>query len=110
MMICFDITKRKTFESVRRWFLAVNNNCEAETSVLLIGTKCDLVEERVVSTEEAEQLAAESGMTYFETSAREQINVNEAFEEMIDLVYKQKFHGEDAQAPAPVRTTIKLSR
>merc|ERR1719232_453033 len=68
MMICIDITKRKTFESVRRWFLAVNNNCEADTAVILIGTKSDLADERVVSVEEAEQLAAESGMTYFETS------------------------------------------
>ena len=111
MMICFDITKRKTFESVRRWFLAVNNNCEADTAVILIGTKCDLADERVVSTEEAQQLAAESGMTYFETSARENINVNEAFSELIDLVYKAKFAQESAEVvQPPARETVKLTR
>ena len=91
MMICFDLTKRKTFESVRRWYLAVNNNCEANTAVLLIGTKCDLEDERVVSREEAEERAAENGMRYFETSARTGLNVQAAFTEMIELVYKSKF-------------------
>ena len=116
MMICFDLTKRKTFEAVRRWFLAVNNNCEADVAVLLIGTKCDLADERVVSQEEAQQLAAESGMTYFETSAKEGINVSEAFTEMIDLVYKSKFARQDdddgaiAAAPQQREGTIKLSR
>ena len=115
MMICFDLTKRKTFEAVRRWFLAVNNNCEADVAVLLIGTKCDLADERVVSQEEAQQLAAESGMTYFETSAKEGINVSEAFTEMIDLVYKSKFASQDddgaiAAAPQQREGTIKLSR
>lgn len=111
MMICFDITKRKTFESVRRWLLAVQNNCEANTSVLLLGTKCDLSSERVVSEDEAKHLAAENGLIYYETSARENINVAEAFTEMIDLVYKAKFANEDGkEEEAPKRDTIKIGR
>ena len=73
MMICFDLTKPKTFQSVRRWIVAVNQNCEQGVSTLLIGNKCDLEEERAVSREEAEQLAADNGMIYFETSARSNI-------------------------------------
>ena len=87
MMICFDLTKPKTFQSVRRWIVAVNQNCESGVSTLLVGNKCDLEDERAVSREEAEQLAAENGMQYFETSAREQINVQEAFTAIIDQVY-----------------------
>ena len=54
-------------------------------------------------------------MTYFETSAKEGINVNEAFTEMIDLVYKSKFARQDddgaiAAAPQQREGTIKLSR
>ena len=57
-------------------------------------------------------------MLYYETSAREGINVNEAFTEMIDLVYKSKFaasagdpeDGAIAAAPAHREGTIKLSR
>ena len=108
MMICFDLTKPKTFQSVRRWIVAVNQNCEQGVSTLLIGNKCDLEDERAVSREEAEQLAADNGMMYFETSARSNINVREAFVHMIDLVYKNKFA---ANVPPPVqRETIKLGR
>ena len=50
-------------------------------------------------------------MTYFETSARENINVNEAFSELIDLVYKAKFAQESAEVvQPPARETVKLTR
>ena len=87
MIICFDLTKRKTFDSVRNWVVAINRNCEENIATLLVGNKCDLEEERVVSKDEAEQLAAENNMQYFETSALSGHNVKEAFIEMIDLVY-----------------------
>ena len=87
MMICFDLTKPKTFQSVRRWVTAVEQNCEEGIATMLIGTKCDLTDDRAVTREEAEQLAAEHNMTYFETSARGNINIQEAFSEMIDAVY-----------------------
>ena len=86
MMICFDVTKQKTFESVRRWIVAVNQNCEADVATLLIGNKCDLPD-RVISREQAEQLAADNNMQYFETSAKAGTNVTDAFVTMIDMVY-----------------------
>ena len=56
-------------------------------------------------------------MTYFETSAKEGINVSEAFTEMIDLVYKSKFNaaanaddGAIAAAPQHREGTIKITR
>ena len=97
MMICFDVTKMKTFESIRRWIVAVEKNCDSDVATLLLGNKCDLVDERVISREQAEALAAENNMIYFETSAREGQGVQEAFEHMIDEVYKKKFaSGADA--------------
>ena len=106
MMICFDLTKPKTFESVRRWVTAVEKNCEAGITTMLIGTKCDKNDERAVTRDEAEALAAEHNMMYFETSARSNINIQEAFSEMIDAVYSKKFA--DPNAPAPDRSTFKL--
>ena len=104
-MICFDLTKPKTFQSVRRWVTAVEQNCEEGIATMLIGTKCDLTEDRAVTREEAEQLAAEHNMTYFETSARGNINIQEAFSEMIDAVYNKKFRDPNT---IPSRDTIKL--
>ena len=116
MMICFDLTKPKTFASVKRWIVAVNQNCEEGVATLLIGNKCDLADERAVTREEAEQGARDNNMQYFETSARGNINVQDAFVEMIDQVYRNKFArsgaaGASSAAPeAPARNTIKLGR
>ena len=51
-------------------------------------------------------------MQYYETSARGSIMVQEAFVEMIDQVYKNKFALKAGAAAAPTvqRDTIKLGR
>ena len=44
-----------------------------------MGNKSDLVNERIVSREEAETYAESEGMTYFETSAKTNSNVENLF-------------------------------
>ena len=88
----------------------MNQNCPAGVATILIGTKCDLEEDRVISKEEAESLAADNNMMYFETSARSNIKVQDAFIEIIDQVYQNKFAPAGAAAQAPQRETVKLSR
>ena len=46
---------------------------------MLLGSKCDLEDEREVSTERGQMLAAEHGIKFFETSALTGLNVEEAF-------------------------------
>lgn len=46
---------------------------------ILVGNKSDWEEKRVVSTEQAQALADELGLTYIETSAKSSSNVDEAF-------------------------------
>lgn len=43
--------------------------------MILVGNKCDMEEERVVSTERGRQLAEQLGVEFYETSAKENINV-----------------------------------
>jgi GTPase SAR1 family protein len=42
---------------------------------VLVGNKCDLEDQRVISKEEAEKLAKINNLTYIETSAKSNINV-----------------------------------
>ncbi len=46
---------------------------------ILIGNKCDMTEQRAVSHEEGEGLAKEYNIHFFETSAKQDINVEKAF-------------------------------
>lgn len=43
--------------------------------MILVGNKCDMEDERVISFERGKQLADQLGVEFFETSAKENINV-----------------------------------
>lgn len=47
--------------------------------MILVGNKCDMEEERVVSQERGRQLAEQLGVEFYETSAKENINVKVFF-------------------------------
>jgi len=46
---------------------------------ILVGNKCDMLDEKVVSTEEGQRLAKEFGVDFFECSAKNDINVEQSF-------------------------------
>ena len=56
-------------------------------SRVLIGNKCDLDDARVVSEDEAIKLASFYQIPYFETSAKENINVTEAFAKLTQMMH-----------------------
>ena len=89
IVITFDITKRKTFDNVLLWLKEIRSNSEL-IPVVLFGNKCDLETERKVTKQEAEDLALKNRMTYFETSAKEDINIKEGFKYLAESAY-QKF-------------------
>ena len=43
--------------------------------MILVGNKCDMEDERVISFERGKQLADSLGLEFFETSAKDNINV-----------------------------------
>jgi GTPase SAR1 family protein len=45
------------------------------SQIILVANKCDMEDERVVSTERGKQLADQLGLDFFETSAKENVNV-----------------------------------
>lgn len=54
-------------------------HADVNVNKILIGNKCDMNDQRVVSHEEGEQLAKEYNIHFFETSAKQDQNVEKAF-------------------------------
>jgi small GTP-binding protein len=77
--LVFDITDRLTFESLPLSLSDVHALCDPNAVVQLIGNKCDLADQRVVTALEAEGFARAHQMAYLETSAQTGDNVREAF-------------------------------
>ena len=61
---------------------------------VLVATKCDVREGRVVSRSQGEELAKEMGCPYFETSAKTGENVDDAFFQAVREYWSfPKHHG-----------------
>ncbi|KAL1834941.1 hypothetical protein DCAR_0105187 [Daucus carota subsp. sativus] len=86
-LLVYDITRRPTFESIRRWLDELNTHCDTTVARMLVGNKCDLEDIRDVSVEEGKTLAEEEGLFFIETSALDATNVNTAFEIVIRDIY-----------------------
>ena len=54
----------------------------------LVGNKCDLEDDRVVSKEEGRKLADSLGISFLETSAKEKINIDEVFQNLSKQIYE----------------------
>jgi small GTP-binding protein len=98
IVIIFDVTERRSFETIRAWVEDVDKWASQGTVKILVGNKTDLHDRRQVTTEEGEALAQELRMRYYETSARENYNVDEAFLGLAAEVKRrapQRFPGAD---------------
>ena len=80
VLVCFDITNRKSFEDVREWLVEIENHTKEDIIKYLIGNFADMEKDRVVSREEALKLMKEKGFTnYLETSALTGQNIDNCF-------------------------------
>ena len=69
VLIVYDVSKRKSFDSVRKWIEEARQYTSEGSSVIIVGNKKDLVELREVSVEEAQTMSQEQKCYFLETSA-----------------------------------------
>ena len=87
-LIVYDITKRVTFDNIDKWITDLKTNGDENITIILIGNKSDLEDEREVSTEEGVKKSQACKIAFLETSALNGQNVNKAFDELIDQIYQ----------------------
>uniref|UniRef100_A0A8D0BCK3 RAB42, member RAS onco family n=1 Tax=Salvator merianae TaxID=96440 RepID=A0A8D0BCK3_SALMN len=87
VLLVFDMTNRRSFENIFDWYNEVTNVMD-KVVFLLVGHKSDLHCVNRVTVEEAEGLAMSLGTRFIETSAKDNVNVDLAFETMANAVYE----------------------
>jgi len=87
MIVVCAINDRRSFENIRIWLASIKESAEEDIQIILVANKCDLQEEREVPSEEIRAKAEEHRLEYFETSSKENTNVNEAFDKIIQKIY-----------------------
>ena len=85
--IVYDITSRKSFDNVDKWIEEIKEKTSKDIKLIVIGNKIDLKGEREISSKEAIYRFKDMDIPLMETSALEDTNVNEAFLNLIRIIY-----------------------
>lgn len=88
-LLVFSVTDHSSFDEMfkfHRQILRVKDR--DEFPMLMVGNKSDLEFQRHVSLEEAQQLSRQLKIPYIECSAKNRVNVDQAFHELVRVVRK----------------------
>lgn len=91
ILLVYDVTDRKTLENVEYWIKNIKSHASDTVQIALIGNKTDLrvSEQHNIShcaTERGEAVATKFGIPFFETSAKDSMNVDHAFLTLVRLI------------------------
>lgn len=96
VIVVYDVTSGESFANVKRWLHEIENNCEVVNRIL-VGNKNDDPQQKVVLTEDAQRFANQMGIQLFETSAKDNINVEEMFMAITNQVLRTKKEQKERQ-------------
>ena len=87
--IVYDITSEISFENVDKWYQQAQKEASKDVSIILVGNKCDLEDQRKVSKEKGEEKAKQFNIPFFETSALSKIKIDDIFNEMVNNIFER---------------------
>ncbi|KVH88523.1 Ran GTPase [Cynara cardunculus var. scolymus] len=77
IIIVYDVTEMESFNNVKQWLSEIDRYANESVCKLLVGNKCDLA------------FADELGIPFLETSAKDSVNVEQAFLTMAAEIKKK---------------------
>jgi GTPase KRas protein len=92
-LLVYSISARATFERVERFRSQISRVKDQEphtVPIMLVGNKCDKVNEREVSREEGQALAQRLGCKFIESSAKTCVNVERAYYTVVRMIREQR--------------------
>jgi len=107
ILLVYDVTDEQSFQNIRNWIRNIEQHAADNVDKILVGNKCDMESEKVVETARGSALAEEYSIKFFETSAKQNINVVESFEAIAKDIKKRLMDNPSATATGP--SGVKLS-
>ena len=81
-ILVYDIRRRDSFNSIKEyWYEQLKESGEENIIIGIAGNKCDLFQEEQVTEDEGKQFAKSIGAVFRLTSCKENIGIDELFEE-----------------------------
>jgi Ras-related protein Rab-1A len=79
ILLVFDVSDSNTFKNLDSWLEDIRLYARENVDIMLIGNKVDLESSRATEFQEAKEFAERNNMLYVETSAKNHVNVDQAF-------------------------------
>jgi len=105
IILVYDCTDRESFNNVKQWMGEIDRYACENVNKLLVGNKCDLVDQKTVDTPTAKEFADSFNIPFIETSAKTAHNVEKCFVQMAtDIKHRLSNQGPAAtnQGTVPV--------
>ncbi|XP_031384539.1 ras-related protein RABE1a-like [Punica granatum] len=106
ILLVYDVTDESSFNNVRNWIRNIEQHASDNVNKILVGNKADMESKRVVPASRGQALADEYGIKFFETSAKTNQNIEEAFFSIAKDI-KQRLANSDSKAQP---TAIKINQ
>jgi len=87
-LIVFSITDKESFIAVKKWKDKIRSECDS-IPIVLIMNKIDMADEAVINDKDAMNLAVELKVSLIKVSVKDNVMVNEAFENLAIEFYKK---------------------
>lgn len=108
VLVVYDVSSGESFANVQRWLHEIDQNCDVVNRIL-VGNKDDDPDRKVVLTQDAQRFAEKMQIKLFETSAKDNKNVEEMFLAITNLVLQTKKQQQQAAARSN-ENTIQLGK
>ena len=82
----YDISSKISFENIDKWLIEMKKTADENIKIILIGNKCDLIDKREVKEDDGKIKAKDLNVPFMETSALNCINVEKAFNFLIEEI------------------------
>ncbi|CAJ0937824.1 unnamed protein product, partial [Ranitomeya imitator] len=99
-ILMYDIANEESYNAVQDWATQIKTYSWDNAQVILVGNKCDMEDERVIATEKGRHLADQLGFEFFEASAKENIQVKQVFERLVDIICEKMSESLDNEQSA----------
>ena len=87
IVFVYDVTNKPSFENIKNWIKDAESKAN-DFKIIIVGNKIDLNDSREVSFEEGKNLAKKKNCPFFESSAKDKINIDEIFITLLEEILK----------------------
>ena len=87
IILIYDVTNVQSYENVKNWISQIRDEANPNVVIYLAGNKVDVSEQdKLVKTEDGQKIADEFKLPFYETSAKNGVNINKIFEDLVEVI------------------------